>query len=211
MINPRIASLTVTYLLGLLSLATAACTAEVISGNGGSGSGGSTGTNGQGGQEVSTAPCTNCVGTSAIAVTAAQLFGSSTSSSGQSGVTGSGGPDPSMLYLEIGSPAPTCAVPMPPTACGAETFDVSIGIPAALQQAGMVSLGDPTLLSTFGETTGGPGSGCSGSGGSFTEGTLQIVSIDGQEVQFQLTGTLALGSGFPSVDGTYTAPRCPAP
>jgi hypothetical protein len=47
-----------------------------------------------------------------------------------------------------------------------------------------------------------------GGGGSFTAGTLEIVSIDAGTIVVLLSGTTGGFGGF-DADGEYTAPICP--
>ena len=91
---------------------------------------------------------------------------------------------------------------------------VSINLPPALQQVGVLPLSTPDLNSFASENdpsdASDPGT-SSGGGGSFTDGTLENVSIDDTQVVFTLSGTNlfddTLGDGV--ADGTYTALRCP--
>jgi hypothetical protein len=96
--------------------------------------------------------------------------------------------------------------------CGVSSYNVSIGVPLPMLVPGVISLSDPSLMSTFSEmgTSNGPGpSICGGGGGSFTAGSLTIQSVDAGHVIFTLSGTVALQFGPGSADGTYTALRCP--
>jgi hypothetical protein len=151
----------------------------------------------------------------AIAILASQInWNGGAGGEGTSGSTGGGtGVDPSTLYLEIGSPAPTCSNPFGGGDSCAQSFDVSIGIPPSLQVLGELSLSNPALDSTMSESAAPesdtPDQSCEGGGGSFIQGTLTIVSIDDTQVVFTLSGTMAPDFGNPSADGTYTALRCP--
>lgn len=204
-------------LIGLLAcallLGAAACTTQVSGGGSGGagGTGGSTGTTqGQGGYMI-TAPCTNCGGLGTIAIRAAQLFGGGAGGGiGGTGTSGTGGGtfDPNMVYLELGNPSPTCQAPEPPTDCTKGDFEVSLGVPPALLVPGTLQLSNPALIASFSETAPGGGE-CMGGGGSFIQGTLEIVSVDAQQVTYTLSGTMAFDFGFGNVDGTYTAQRCP--
>jgi hypothetical protein len=133
-------------------------------------------------------------------------------SSGTSGAGGSFGVDPGTLYVKIGNFGQTCTGDGPPfCSTGALSWQVSVGIPPALQVPGVIQLSDPTLLSYSSEN--GPNSGtpgdCFGGGGSFIEGTLEIVSIDAGTIVVILAGTSQGGLGDFDADGEYTAPICP--
>jgi hypothetical protein len=156
----------------------------------------------------------------AIAIPYSALFGVGTgvgggSSSGSGpcpGGAGGGcsGPDPNTLYLEFGTPEPTCSDPQPALGCG-NTYGISIGIPPELQHPGVIPLSDPTIISTMfesGPAQGGDPNSCPGGGGSFISGTIVINSIDGASVSFTLSGTQSLDFTGMSVDGLYVATRC---
>jgi hypothetical protein len=187
------------------ALGNAACVTTIVNGggggNGGSGAGGPT--------PVDPPPSAPA----AIAILASQMGdGGGGGASGSSSSSGGGGVDPSTLYLELGVPAPTCANPNPALPCGG-SYTVAIGLPPALQQPGTLSLDNPSIISFMGESgpLNDPAQGpddCPGGGGSFF-GTLEIESIDATEVVFRLSGTDPIDLVGVSVDGEYTAPRCP--
>ncbi len=201
-----------------LALAPLACTTTVV--GGGSGGGSSTTSTGT---SIGTGPCGPAPGEpttptgpapTAIALLASQINASSGAGGGSStATTGSGGGvDPNTLYVMIGSPAPVCSDPFGASAqCG--TYAITIGIPPQLQQPGTLNLSDTALISTFSETgTSSTAGVCPGGGGSFVDGTIDIVSIDATQVVFTLTGTMMFaGEGIPDevANGTYTASRCP--
>jgi hypothetical protein len=154
---------------------------------------------------------------SAIAILASQLNGSAGAGGGgtSSSSSGGGGVDPNTLYVIVGSPVPACADPFGSSAQCGPTFTVSIGIPPQLQQPGTLSLSSAALISTF-SALGSPNSttpgDCPGGGGSFTDGTIEILSIDATQVVFTLSGTMMFaGDGVSDdvADGTYVAARCP--
>lgn len=224
MTNPTLRPLA-GFLLFALGSALVACSGTIAIGD--------PGTGGQGVDEPPQPPptCTpSCDGdgggpsappplTQAIAIPYSSLFpggagGGPTCVGGGTGGFGGApscpGPDPKTLYLEIGTPSPTCSDPQPPLECGNQ-YIVSIGIPPALQVPGVIQLSDPTLISTIGETgpaeDGDPNT-CPGGGGSFVSGTLTIVAIGKASVTFSLAGTDPVDFGVGSVDGEYLAPRC---
>jgi hypothetical protein len=187
----------------LLAFGGTACAVDVVGGAGAGGSGGAGAS-----MPTPTAPA-------AIAILASQMD-QGTGGAGGSGTSGSGGGttvDPNTLYLELGTPAPTCAVPTPVLPCG-DSFGVFIGLPPALQQVGTIPLSTPSLNSfasesgPLNEPSAGPDD-CPGGGGSFITGTLDIESIDATQVVFRLSGTGAFDLNGSSADGEYVAARCP--
>ncbi len=178
-------------------------------GNGGSptGSGGEPASCGTGG-EIGGPPSEPA----AIAMLASQVFWyTGTGGEGTASSSSGGGVDPNTLFIMVGTPAPACHIPLVTFGCGLD-FEVSIGIPPELQQPGTLSLTAPGMISTFSES--GPESGggnCFPGGGSFKDGTIEIVSIDDTQVVFTLGGTMMLtGQGVPDevANGTYVAARC---
>lgn len=184
-------------------LGTAACKTQVIGGEGGAGgTGGGMGTAGGGGGLVFGPP-------SAIAEYA---YTQPQPDPGPTGTTSSGGgtgPDPSTLFVRISNAQPACGVSVS-FPCGPETvWQVSIGIPPSMQSPGGVyALSDPNLISSFSEggSNGTPGD-CWGGGGTFWDGTLEVLSNDGATIVIRLSGT-ASGLGDFSVDGDWSAPIC---
>ncbi len=128
------------------------------------------------------------------------------SNPGDTGSTGTGGgPAPDTLYVMIGSQGRVCADPFAAVPCG--DWQVTIGIPPELQHEGVISLGEPGVISTF--SASGPNQGASDcwfGGGSFLDGSIEITSMDETSVVFNLSGTTT--SDAPA-DGVYTAIRCP--
>jgi len=86
-------------------------------------------------------------------------------------------------------------------ACGQWT--VSVGIPPSLQQPGQIPLSNTQLISHYSVTN----PSCNGSsGGSFVDGTLELLTLSSMEV----TGVFSNTSTFDvDVNGPFTAPRCP--
>jgi hypothetical protein len=136
------------------------------------------------------------------------LIASNSSPPGGTGVGGGSSIDPGTLYVEIGNFSQSCADGDPAPVCAGFTYwQVSVGIPPALQAPGVIQLSDPSLNSFF-SVSGSDGDACTGGGGSFTQGTLEITSIDASTIVVTLSGTSAVGSDF-DADGDYTAPICP--
>jgi hypothetical protein len=148
---------------------------------------------------------------SALAMFRYQIPGSSTTSgsgSAQSVTVGtSGGPEGDDLMLFVNSSGGSCGDPIH-TECGDDSWSVTVGLPAAYQALGTYSLSDPALQSTFSVTfNDADPEACSGGGGSYFGGEIEVLSLDSSTVTFRLTNTDSLfGSG--NADGTYTAPRC---
>ncbi len=207
-------------LLVASALGTTACSSTVIGGSGsetgeggssatGPSDGGSTGT-GQGG------------GYQALAVLASEMtwWDQTDGDVGSSGNTTSGsggnGVDPNMLYIEIANYGQQCGVAPISDCSQGTTWQVSIGIPPALQVPGVLQLSNESLISTqngTGSNGSNPGGSedCWGGGGSFIDGTLEIVSIDATQVVVRLSGTsVDILPESVSADGDYTVPRCSA-
>ncbi|WP_437963504.1 hypothetical protein WMF04_27680 [Sorangium sp. So ce260] len=165
---------------------------------GGSGCGEDTGTGGS--APVPTA-------SSAIALFRSQLFEPDPSDGSGSSVSVGGGPtlDPNDLFVLIGTRELSCADPSFHFICG--TWEVSISIPPALQVPGVIPLDTPGLGTYF--SVAGPdrgGGDCYGGGGSFFDGTIEIVSIDAEKVVFRLEDTSTFEF---DANGEHTALRCP--
>lgn len=127
--------------------------------------------------------------------------GSGTGSSGGGGVP----IDPETLYVTFGSARSTCEEPFAATACG--EWKVAFNLPPSLQVPGVLSLDDPRLnaySSAAGEDRG--GGDCSWGGGSFWQGTVEIVSIDETKLEIRLADTQTFDF---DANGTHTVLRCP--
>jgi hypothetical protein len=189
-----------------LGLAVAFCAALSIIGCGSVVTGGGGGDRGAGGSGGSASSSSNGNGgngsttSSAIALLYSQFPPSGSSSSSTSSTSSGGGPDPNTLYIMLGDYALACEDPFE-TPCG--NWHVSIGIPPALQVPSVISLSDPTVTSMYSASA----PACeSGSGGSFIDGTLEIVSIS----QTDVVGKLVNTSTFEfDANGDFTAVRCP--
>lgn len=129
--------------------------------------------------------------------------------SGSAVCTGGGNAiDPSSLYLFVSNSAQACANPFAGSgSCATLSYQLSILLPPSLQVLGSHSLNEIGYLSV--SEPGGSGT-CSGGGGSYWDGTIDITSIDSTHVTFTLAGTAQIFSFTPqgTADGTYTAPRC---
>ena len=191
-------------------LGVTACTPIVIGGGdgtGGAGEGGSTGTGIHGGSGGAIAVQSN-----AIAIPYLLLGGDTPpSQTGTSGGNGGGASvDPNALLVQIANYAQGCSNNPGPDCDGGFTWQISVTIPSALQVPGVLQLSDPSLNGFFSESlsdaqnTGD----CSGGGGSFVQGTLEIVSIDSGTIVVKLAGTSPGVTDF-DADGEYSAPICP--
>jgi len=201
------------------ALGSAACTSTVIGGGTGGGGaggdggdgGGSTGQGGSGGGVIVTIGAPTAIAQYAsMTPTPPPGSGSSSSTSVVSSSSGGPGVDPSTLNVIIGNYGPICGGSFP-YYCNPETvWQVSIGIPPAKQAAGGVyPLSDPDFTNFMSETgsNGSPGD-CWGGGGSFIDGTVEILSNDGLTIVVRLAGTTNLGLADFDADGDYTAPIC---
>lgn len=121
--------------------------------------------------------------------------------------TGGGGFPDDDLFLITGNQAPVCDDPFGLPGCEAPGWSVSVVLPAAYQTPGIYSLSDPALYATFSVGLGSPGE-CSGGGGSYFDGSIEVIAIDAQHVEYALSGTAELWGDFGNADGTYTAARC---
>jgi len=156
----------------------------------------------------------------AVALTRAQLdvlwdeyWATHDPSGGSSSSGGSADLDPDDLFLRISDLGASCDSPTTELHCGTH-FQLSIAIPPALQAVGVYDLDSPELaaysyMSETGDLHSPPQSAddCSWGGGSLGSGTLEIVAIDANEVQFKINLTGGFWASNPN--GTYTALRCP--
>ncbi len=200
-----LAAISMTALLSL-----AACGTEVIGGGSGangttsaSGASGGSGGNGNGGSGTAGG---NVGSSNAIAM----LYSEMESPPNPTGTTvgstsGGGGPDPNTLFISISDTPEICTEPYAAEPCG-DNYRISIGIPVALQKVGIISLNDPTLISSFSWSglENSPGA-CPGGGGSFYDGELEITAIDQTHVQGILTNTSTFDF---DANGVFDALRC---
>jgi hypothetical protein len=194
------------------------CTTQVIGG-------GSTGSGGSGGVDVGTSTGTSFTtgdtGSSSGSTTPPTNDGPAiamlrselpvpTPPDGSSGVTTTGGgpdQDPSALFLFVSNVAQSCGDPFGAlSGCATPEFQVTIVLPPALQAVGTYPLDQ---IATASESEPEGGNVCSGGGGSYWDGTIQITAIDTTHVEFTLAGTteLFIGSGQ-TANGAYSAKRC---
>jgi hypothetical protein len=163
----------------------------------GSGTGGGGGSTGGGGQPQ---------GPTAIAELASQI----TWGSGSGPVGDAGAVDPATLYVRIANGAPSCGDPSVGGCSQGAVWEVDIGIPPALQVAGVLQLSNAALTNfvQFARPLPGDNNGQCASYGedAFTQGTIEIVSISAATIVVKLAGTSTTTA---SADGEYTAPRCP--
>lgn len=200
-------SLSLVILLGATIASLAACGTEVVGGGGqgGGGQGGSTASAGDGGNGGGGVGGANAGTPNAIAMLYSELSspnatGTTVASSG----TG-GGPGPDTLYIAVASDGQLCNDPFKAEPCG-DQWRVSFGIPVELQKVGVISLSDPSIISNFSMSGPIDPSGiCSGGGGSFLDGTLEITAIDGNHVAGVLSNTPTFDF---DANGAFDAVRC---
>lgn len=195
------------------------CTTQVI-GGGGTGSGGSGGVDvgmTTGTSITTTSTTVSSTGTTtpttndgpAIAMLRSELP-VPTPPDGSSGVTTTGGgpdQDPKALFLFVSNVGQSCGDPFAAlSGCAQPEFQVTIVLPTALQAVGTYPLDQ---IATAGESEPEGGNVCSGGGGSYWDGTIQITAIDATHVEFTLAGTseLFISSGQ-TANGSYSAKRC---
>jgi hypothetical protein len=120
-------------------------------------------------------------------------------------------PDPTALYVFLGSGTETCADPMAALGCDG-AGRIVLKIPAALQQPGTMDLSNPELATSV-EIAGDDGSPSCGTsvGSTFSQGTLTVASIDAGGISLTLYQTLTASSSGPDfdADGLYQATICP--
>lgn len=206
----------ITFISALLGLLTAqsfnlGCDSRVKVGENSDGVGQNVGEgDGDGGESPGTGG--GGVGGGAASYNALALYRSQVpdvSGGGENSTSTGGGTDldPNDLFVIISNHGLTCVDPYGSYACG--NWRVAIVIPPALQVPGVLDLHSPELLNYSGFSVSGPddGSGnCYGGGGSFYDGTVEIVSLDATQVVVRFEGTDT--SEF-DVDGVHTAIRCP--
>lgn len=202
--------------LSAVAILVLGCQTQVVGGNSGSGGsgGGSTGSNtdttsggGQGGTVAQPLPVDDGP---AIAMLYSQIppIGGNVNTS-VAVTTGGSGIDPNTLVLFVSDAAQSCADPFQSLAsCAAAAHhQVTIFLPPNLQAAGTYSLDQLATWSESDAGNGSPGE-CSGGGGSYWDGTIEISAIDGTHVDFTLAGTAQFFGASGNSDGTFTAKRC---
>jgi hypothetical protein len=127
------------------------------------------------------------------------------------GSPGNGGLDPDMLFIKVGNEGPACGGSFSYDCKPGVLWEVSIGLPPAMQVPGVYSLSDPAIMATATASGSDPGNfgepaACWGSGGSFTEGTIQVIDNDGLTIVVKIQGT-GDWTEF-DADGQYSVPIC---
>lgn len=120
--------------------------------------------------------------------------------------TTGGGPDPNTQYIVLGTAPITCGAPYASGTCG--TWQVSIGIPPQDFRVGVFPLHCSNLISfaSFTAPSNG-GTDCpGGGGGSFDQGTLEILSLTNVDAIVRLSSTSRLFDF--DADGVYRVLRC---
>ncbi len=166
---------------------TATTTATTSTGMGGQGAGGS----GQGGATQID---------NAMSLLISELPDPGTGSG--TSVSSGGGPSPNTVLVYIGGNGLDCNNPGY-LDCGNQ-WSFSFGIPPEMQQPGTYDLQD--LNGIMSETGDGPGPECSFGGGTFWDGTVEITSIDDNEVVGTVSASPSGWANDPS--GPFVAPRC---
>jgi hypothetical protein len=118
-------------------------------------------------------------------------------------------PDPTALYVFLGTGTQTCADPLSDLGCSGAGRMV-LKIPAALQQPGTLQLSDPQLAASA-ELTWSMGNCTARPMDSFVPGTLTISSADTTGLTFTLFQSAVETSSPPlfDADGLYQATICP--
>lgn len=157
----------------------------------------------------------------AVAYTRAQndvLWDEYWASQGSSGGTTSGSSggdnlDPNDLFLRVSDLGVACNSPTTDLSCGGH-YQLTLVLPPALQKVGVYDLEDPQLIaysnmSETGDLNSADPNDCPWGGGSLGQGTVEIISIDNNEVRFKVDMAGSIWSTDPS--GDFVAPRCAAP
>jgi hypothetical protein len=143
-----------------------------------------------------------------------EYWASQGSSSGStSGSSGGANLDPNDLFLRVSDLGVACTSPTTDLSCGGH-YQLTVVLPPALQKVGVYDLEDQQLIaysymSETGDLNSADPNDCPGGGGSLGPGSLEIVSIDDNEVHFKVSMAPSIWSSDPS--GDYTAPRCATP
>lgn len=109
------------------------------------------------------------------------------------------------IDLAVSSLPNTCADPSPGGDCSAAVQNVSIHLPASMQAPGVYALDG---IATFSVSAPGQLGECSGGGGSYWGGSIEVLAIDGAEVSFILSGTDDFLFPSGNANGSYVAPLC---
>ncbi len=120
--------------------------------------------------------------------------------------------DPTALYFFLGSATESCTDPWSSLTCTA-TSRTTFSLPAALQTTGTTNLSDPMLASTYAysesKTTDCTAASDVVDTGTFSQGTLNVLSIDAGAASLQIYGSNTWTHDVFDADGLYTATICP--
>jgi hypothetical protein len=142
-----------------------------------------------------------------LALRADQFPPSGGGDTGTTTATTGGLPDPNTLYVMIGNHALSCGNPYGNHPdCPTEEWLVSVGLPVAYQTPGVYSLSDSNIIAY--ESVSGPnGDGtCWGGGGSFIDGTIEVLAIDQSSITVKFDNVFDHGA---ELAVPQTVPRCP--
>ncbi|MFO0615110.1 MAG: hypothetical protein U0414_21140 [Polyangiaceae bacterium] len=109
------------------------------------------------------------------------------------------------LQLSLSSLPNTCVEPSPGADCSVAAQNVSILLPASMQAPGTYALDG---IATFSVSEPSGAGECSGGGGSYWGGTVEVLAIDGATISFTLAGTDDFFLPAGNADGTFVAPLC---
>ena len=143
-----------------------------------------------------------------------EYWASQGSSSGStSGSSGGANLDPNDLFLRVSDLGVACTSPTTELSCGGH-YQLTVVLPPALQKVGVYDLEDQQLIaysymSETGDLNSADPNDCPWGGGSLGQGTVEIISIDDNEVRFKVDMGGSIWSTDPS--GDFVAPRCAAP
>jgi hypothetical protein len=147
---------------------------------------------------------------------AVAMRGSSLPVAASSSLTVGSSPDPTDLYVFLGTAPETCASPVSSLACTG-TGRLAFRLPSVLQVAGTIPLDHPALAASF-DASIASAPGCDPSADEAqtlaTRGQLQILSIDAATITFQIFEGVAEAASPADLspfdaDGLYTATICP--
>jgi hypothetical protein len=128
---------------------------------------------------------------------------------GGSGTTGGDPIDPGTLHVRLSSQSFTCEDPAAALKCG-QNWAVSFALAPEFQIPGLYHLSGPSVFGVGTETGPDEGNGeCSWGGGSFFA-TLEVISVDDENVIGRLCHIDApIPSNAAELEGKFVAPRCP--
>jgi len=127
--------------------------------------------------------------------------------------------DPDSLMLFFSPDGQTCSAPaLPPFFLGGDPpagpcdatnprWQTILVIPPALDQFGMINLGDPRITEYAQEVLQGCGYGSRVGSGAMWSGTVDLVSSDAASLTLTLSG--GVNAMVTVIDGDYVAQRCP--